>query len=172
MRPPARSPEAGGFLFAFAAAFVTLGIHGPVSVHIGYFGLAQHFWECRSFRAALLEGPLRLHSQTVSTRHPSLSGASKATRAGSRFPAIFALQNSVRVAGSRNIGQPRPCQKYPWTRITARCFGKSRSGWHGSDDTWRRDSALLTEIILKGGLTARLKDRPLFETFWVPPWIS
>ena len=83
------------------------------------------------------EGPLRLHSQTVSTRHPSLSSASKAARSRSRFPAIFALK-SVRVAGSRNIGQPWPCQKHPWTRITARCFGKTRSGWPRSDDTWRR----------------------------------
>ena len=69
--------------------------------------------------------------------HPSLSSASKAARSRSRFPAIFALK-SVRVAGSRNIGQPWPCQRHPWTRITARCFGKTRSGWPGSDDTWRR----------------------------------
>ena len=38
----------------------------------------------------------------------------------------------VRVSGTRNIGQLCPCQKQPLIKMTARYFGRVRSGRPGS----------------------------------------
>jgi hypothetical protein len=44
-----------------------------------------------------------------------------------RFRAIFALQNSRRVAGMRQC-RAHPCQKHPSTNTAIRSFGKTKSG--------------------------------------------
>jgi hypothetical protein len=59
--------------------------------------------------------PRRAHSHTIKTRQPPSTNALTHLSSRCRFPEIFALQNSVRVAGNLNNEQSCPCQKHPCT---------------------------------------------------------
>lgn len=57
----------------------------------------------------------------------------------SLLPEIFCSQNSGRVAGIVARLHPScPCQKQPWTKITALYFGSTISGLPGSCFLWSR----------------------------------
>src|SRR5207302_679656 len=64
--------------------------------------------------------PFNAHSQTTSTRQRAAAKSRNARVSLIRLPAIFADQNSERVAGSLKRGQSWPCQKQPCTRMTVR----------------------------------------------------
>ena len=69
------------------------------------------------------------HCQSVRQRYPKFSRATVFRLSRSLLPAILARQNSVLVAGIVARLQPScPCQKQPWTKITALCRGKTISG--------------------------------------------
>lgn len=83
-------------------------------------------------------GPLRAHSQTVRILHPREKISSCCSRSRCRFPDIFFFQNLALLDGHLKSGQSCPCQKHPCTRMTARYFGKTRSGLPGSFLSWSR----------------------------------
>lgn len=55
-----------------------------------------------------------------------------------RLPCIFSRQNLARVDGQRNRRQAWPCQKQPWTNMTAWKRLRTRSGLPGSVRSWSR----------------------------------
>lgn len=82
--------------------------------------------------------PRSAHSHIVRRRHPSSASWSEARASRVTFAAIFATQNSALVFGLTDIGQSCPCQKQPFTKITAPYRGNTRSGRPGRSGTWTR----------------------------------
>lgn len=79
------------------------------------------------------------HSQMISTRHPSLVSLITFSVSLACVRRIFDCQNSVFVAGIRDLLQPCQCHKHPWTKTTVLCFRSTRSGRPGSNLLWIRN---------------------------------
>lgn len=103
----------------------------PLIIKNGSFPLMNSAHVSSNNSNGALDGPLREHSQIVNTRHPSDFSAWATFSSRIRFAVILANQNSLRVAGSLNIGQSCPCQKHPCMSTTAWKRGKTRSGLPG-----------------------------------------
>ena len=85
-----------------------------------------------TIRSATASPSLVSHSQITITRQPSSCSASALRRSLTTFPSNLSSQNRTRVFGLVAYLQPGcRCQKHPWTMITARCFGNTRSGEPG-----------------------------------------
>lgn len=78
------------------------------------------------------ESPLSEHSQISKTFQPAAINCTLTRSSLFRFDSIFSVQNSLRVLGTLNRWQVWPCQKHPWTKTTAQCFGNTTSGRPGS----------------------------------------
>jgi hypothetical protein len=72
-----------------------------------------------------------LHSQTVRTVHPNRFSSRRARRSRCRLRRSL-LRQYVRFVRGETFRHPCPCQKHPWTNITARKFGRRKSGDPGS----------------------------------------
>ncbi len=82
--------------------------------------------------------PTSAHSQTTTTRHPRASSCRSRSSSRSQFAASLAAQNSALVAGSTPFGHSCPCQKQPWTNMTARRLRSTKSGVPGNARSCRR----------------------------------
>jgi len=79
------------------------------------------------------------HSQITSGIHSMASNCSETLRSRATLASNFARQNSGRVAGFVAYVHPGcRCQKQPWTKITVRNLGSTRSGRPGRPDTCNR----------------------------------
>ena len=79
------------------------------------------------------------HSQITSGIHPITCNWLMTLRSRAALPSNLRRQNSARVAGSVAYWHPGcRCQKQPWTKITVRNLGSTRSGQPGSFDTCKR----------------------------------
>ncbi len=94
------------------------------------------------------------HSQMVATRQPKAFRHCSAFASRFLFPLIFFLQNEARVLGRRKFAQSWPCQKHPFTKITALYLGSTMSGFPGSSFTCsrkRKPSAWMALLIIRSG---------------------
>jgi hypothetical protein len=82
--------------------------------------------------------PFKAHSQIVRTRQSAILSCLSARRSTEQFLRILVRQKVTLVEGHLNRAHPCRCQKHPWTKITARCFGKTRSGLPGKLETCKR----------------------------------
>ena len=103
----------------------------PSSIDCRFPGshLAQRITTLSIFRS---DCPLIAHSHIVQILHPALTRLARTARSRFRFSFILSFQNFFRVVGHLNRWQPWPCQKHPFTKTTARYFGRKRSGLPGS----------------------------------------
>src|SRR6266700_7307500 len=101
--------------------------------------ISSRFCPCSSQRATFVItfsrttlGFLRsVHSHTVKTRHPAAFNFTRFSASFLAFLVIFSFQNAALVFGHRNDSHSCLCHKQPCTKITARYFGKTRSGHPG-----------------------------------------
>lgn len=117
-------------------------------VPLGPFAPPSHIsssWSspCIQFRTAVTKSSVpysfREHSQTVATLQPASIRDWRDRSSRSTFLANLFAQNSGLVEGLVALGQPGcRCQKHPCTKITARNFGNTRSGFPGSSFRWIR----------------------------------
>lgn len=76
--------------------------------------------------------PFTAHSQTTIGFQPRLSSSNMSRASLALLPLILASQNSLLLFGNRKrLHWSWPCQKQPFTKTTARCFGKTMSGRPG-----------------------------------------
>ena len=103
---------------------------------------------CRTSVASGNPGLRSAHSQTVRSRQPRSQRSCSFLISRAWFEAIFTCQNSALDSGSLNNGQSCPCQKQPWTCMTAPYRVSLMSGRPGSEGScranrnparWRRD---------------------------------
>lgn len=79
------------------------------------------------------------HSQTIATLQPASRRRATARVSRSTFVSNLACQNGPLVFGEVALEHPGcRCQKQPWTKMTALCFGRTRSGCPGSLREWTR----------------------------------
>jgi len=82
---------------------------------------------------------LKSHSHRQRHRHPADFSSERLCSSRSRFLAILLVQYGRLLMGLRApLAQLWPCQKQPWTKITLRSRGKTRSGVPGRSARWRR----------------------------------
>ena len=87
----------------------------------------------RSGKALFLTRVSNWQVQRTTTFQPCFSSAHWLRRSRWRFFSIFSLHHAVLVFGKRKCLQPScPCQKQPFTKTTARYFGRTMSGFPGN----------------------------------------
>ena len=114
-------------------------------------------------------GPFSAHSHNTKVRQPLEARAESATASLLLFSRIFADQKAVRVAGSLNIGQSWPCQKHPFTKMTALNLVSVRSGRPGRSLRCRRNlNPCLWRTRLKdiSGAVFAFRIRLMFRARW------
>lgn len=104
---------------------------------------------------------LSAHSQITATRQPRCLSASTFRPSRRTLPENFASQNATFVLGHAAAAHPLwRCQKQPWTKITARNFGRTRSGRPGSSPACnrkRKPAACSAALTARSGLVLELR---------------